>query len=56
MTKIRVQYDAYNRQFTLLDRQTIGLSDGETYLVMNFSTTDFDDDSELVCEDELVLS
>lgn len=56
MTMIRVQYDAYNRQFTLLDGQTAGLHDGDTYLIMDFSTTDLENDSSLACEDELAHS
>jgi hypothetical protein len=43
MTLIRVQYDAYNRQFKLLDKPMAGvLEDGETYLVLNFSSGDFE--------------
>jgi hypothetical protein len=35
MVLIKVQYDAYNRQFKLCDRQwTNTLTDGETYLLM----------------------
>jgi len=54
MTIIRVQYDAYNRQFTLLDRPTPSLHDGETYMIMDFSTMDSELDLVLVSEDELV--
>jgi hypothetical protein len=56
MTMIRVQYDAYNRQFTLLDGQSAGLHDGDTYLIMNFSTADLENDSALDDEDELAHS
>jgi hypothetical protein len=56
MTTIRVQYDGYNRQFTLLDRPTAGLHDGDTYVIMDFSPTDLESDSPLVCEDELAHS
>jgi hypothetical protein len=35
MVLIKVQYDAYNRQFKLLDRELARtLEDGETYVVM----------------------
>lgn len=35
MVLIKVQYDAYNRQFTLVDRELAGkLADGETYLLI----------------------
>jgi hypothetical protein len=35
MVLIRVQYDAYNRQFKLLDRQLVHLlEDGETYVLL----------------------
>lgn len=43
MTLIRVHYDAYNRQFKLLDKHLAsGLQDGETYLIVDFSTSDFE--------------
>ena len=43
MVLIRVQYDAYNRQFKLLDTQLSKvLEDGETYLIMDFGTSDFE--------------
>ena len=42
MTLIRVQYDAYTRQFTLLDHDLARtLEDGETYLIADLSTKDF---------------
>ena len=53
MTKIRVRYDAYNRQFTLLDRQTARLHDGDTYLIVDTTNMVSEDDSALVSEDEL---
>jgi hypothetical protein len=35
MVLIRVQYDAYNRQFKLLDRELLAaLEDGETYVLI----------------------
>ena len=35
MTLIKVQYDAYNRQFKLLDRDLAHtMADGETYLLI----------------------
>ena len=35
MTLIRVEYDAYNRQFKLLDQELArSLEDGETYLLI----------------------
>jgi hypothetical protein len=35
MVLIRVEYDAYNRRFTLLDRELAGLlEDGEKYLLV----------------------
>ena len=35
MVLIKVRYDAYNRQFTLLDRELAHtLSDGENYLLI----------------------
>ena len=43
MTLIRIQYDAYNRQFKLLDQEIARLlEDGETYLITDFSTRDFE--------------
>jgi hypothetical protein len=42
MVLIKVQYDAYNRQFKLLDRELAPvLDDGETYmLIADVSTED----------------
>jgi hypothetical protein len=35
MVLIKVQYDAYNRQFKLLDRELVhALGDGEIYMVL----------------------
>ena len=35
MVLIKVQYDAYNRQFKILDRELArSLEDGETYMVI----------------------
>jgi hypothetical protein len=35
MILIKVQYDAYNRQFKLLDRELVhALDDGETYVLI----------------------
>jgi hypothetical protein len=35
MLLIKVRYDAYNRQFTLIDRESARtLADGETYLLI----------------------
>jgi len=43
MTFIRVQYDGYNRHFKLLDKPAGSvLEDGETYLIVNFSSSDFE--------------
>ena len=43
MTLVRVQYDAYNRLFKLLDpAMARALEDGETYLIMDFSLKDFE--------------
>ncbi len=42
MRFLRIQYDAYNRQFKLLDKDMAQiLEDGETYLLADFSPTDF---------------
>jgi hypothetical protein len=57
MTLIRVQYDAYNRQFKLLDKPMSGvLEDGETYLIMNFSGSDFELEPGEVTEINLPLA
>ena len=38
----RVQYDAYNRQFKLMDRDSSSQTeDGGTYVIADLSTTDF---------------
>jgi hypothetical protein len=44
MVLIKVQYDAYNRQFKILDRELARtLQDGETYmLIADVSITDLD--------------
>ena len=43
VTLIRVQYDAYNRLFRLLDaRLARVLEDGEVYLITDLSTSDFE--------------
>ena len=44
MVLIRVQYDAYNKHFTVIDRELLrSLSDGETYmLVAEVSTRDLE--------------
>ena len=42
MATVRVQYDGYNRQFTLLGPPDSSLQDGETYLVMDFSSDSLD--------------
>lgn len=42
MRYVRVQYDAYNRQFTLMDRDLSSqMEDGGTYLIADFSSNDF---------------
>ena len=42
MRSVRAQYDAYNRQFHLLDQEVAReLKDGETYLIADFFTLDF---------------
>jgi hypothetical protein len=44
MVLIKVQYDAYNRQFKLIDRELARtLEDGETYvLIADLSTKDLE--------------
>ena len=43
MILIRVQYDAYNRLFKLLDPAMARVfEDGETYLIMDSSLKDFE--------------
>jgi hypothetical protein len=54
MKMIRVRYDAYNRQFTLLDRQSARLHDGDIYLVMDITSEDAEDDSAPVSEVSVV--
>ena len=58
MTLIKVQYDGYNRQFKLLDRDLVGqLEDGTTYLVIaDVSTRDVVSSANVAtqCEMELV--
>jgi hypothetical protein len=42
MRFVKVQYDAYNRQFKMADsEQTIQLDDGGLYLIADFSDHDF---------------
>ena len=42
MRCVKVQYDGYNRQFTLIDRELAReLEDGGTYLIADFSAQDF---------------
>jgi len=42
MRFVKVQYDAYNQQFTAMDRElATDLDDGSLYLVADFSTDDF---------------
>jgi hypothetical protein len=53
MRRIRIQYDAYNRQFKLLDRSGATLRDGEIYLVLDDSALDFNADLDSVYEQEL---
>jgi len=50
MVLIRVQYDAYNRQFKLLDQQlAYALADGESYLLI----ADMSPGERLLTESEL---
>ena len=53
MKTIRVQYDAYNRQFKLLDPPAATLHDGETYLILDTLSNDFDLDLALPRLEEL---
>ncbi len=53
MKTIRVQYDAYNRQFKLLDPPGAILHDGETYLIVDTLPNDFDFDLVLPRQEEL---
>ena len=42
MRFVRVQYDAYNRQFKLQDQNMArDLEDGAAYMIADFSTDDF---------------
>jgi hypothetical protein len=42
MRFVKVQYDGYNRQFTVMDRELAShLDDGGLYLVADFSNEDF---------------
>ena len=55
MRSVRAQYDAYNRQFHLLDQEVAReLKDGETYLIADFFTQDFleAEDLELLDDDQ----
>lgn len=41
MVLIKVQYDAYNRQFKLVDRESVkALEDGEIYMVLSDVTVE----------------
>jgi len=53
MRKFRVQYDAYNRQFMLLDHFIQTLRDGEIYLIVDHSLSHVDCDSDSLCDDQL---
>ena len=55
MVLIKVRYDAYNRQFTLIDRNLAHtLEDGETYVVMaNVSVRDLEPNQEAQVFDEV---
>jgi hypothetical protein len=50
MKTIRVQYDAYNRQFKLLDRAGTSLQDGETYVVLDTAAFDVETDLSFAAE------
>jgi len=42
MQFLKVQYDAYNRQFTLMDHQSSSqMADGSIYLIAGLSPTDY---------------
>jgi hypothetical protein len=42
MRFVRVQYDAYNRQFTFVDRELASqMEDGAMYLIADHSPSDF---------------
>ena len=49
----RFRYDNYSGQLTARDGQMVDPNDGDTNLVMNFSTKDLDDLSIFAFEDEL---
>ena len=53
MKTIRVQYDAYNRQFKLLDRAGGSLQDGETYVILDTASFDIESDLSFAAELEL---
>lgn len=57
MLLVRVQYDGYNRQFKLLDRDLVGkLEDGASYLLIaDISTEDVISAQNLEEEAEAVL-
>ena len=58
MVLIKVQYDAYNRQFKLLDRELARtLEDGETYmLIADVSIEDLGAKNSVEAPEELALS
>ena len=57
MVLIKVQYDAYNRQFRLLDRELARiLDDGETYtLIADVSIKDLESQLSVEVPSELIL-
>jgi hypothetical protein len=53
---IRTEYDAYNRRFKLLDTgDAAKLQDGKTYLLMDSSSEDLEQDSECTRRSETNL-
>ena len=57
MRCVRVQYDAYNRHFNLIDRELAAdLEDGNTYLLADLSTQDFLPANELELEADDMLN
>ena len=56
MVLIKVQWDAYNRQFKLLDRELARtLEDGETYmLIADVSVSDLESHQKMEIQSELV--
>jgi hypothetical protein len=56
MVLIKVQWDAYNRQFKLLDRELARtLEDGETYmLIADVSVRDLESHQKMEIQSELV--